>query len=317
MMRGSYSVKPRCLAAATLCVLLACAWAPCSALEWQLTTGSDWNEGPEWCGDFIIFSSNRDPSVSMDIWVIEVDGAGQFDEIFRGTQQPAADDMEPTWEVGQCGFQYYFQRTAGSDPTVIHGANTNNPNFSFPVTLGTANDRAPDRSYGDMLVFSDRAGNRDIVAIDHGGEASGWEYLTTDPADDRSPCWSPDESWVAFASDRSGNWDIWVMSAAGEDDSLRQLTDTPENEFRPAWSPTGEYIAFDREGEGIVAVDASGRAEYQITSDHSDFSPTWNDDGSMLAFTRQTSGQQIWITDNLPPSATERRSWGRVKAMYR
>lgn len=292
---------------------------PCAAAEWALTTGTDWNDDPEWCGDFIVLRSDRDPSVDNDIWFIEVDGTGQVDEFIWVARDALHDDRAPTWEYGpsQCGFYLFFERQLAGGNTEIRGM-TSSGSASILATLGAHEDRAPDRSSGRMLVYSDRNGNDDIIWIDGGGETYGSGNLTTNPADDRYPCWSYDEDWIAFASDRSGNWDIWVMSAAGEGDTLRQLTDTVEDESLPAWSPTGEYIAFAREGVGIVAADAWGRAEYQVTTGATDSSPTWSDDASMLAFSRQGGGGcNIWVTDNLPQSPVEYGTWGRLKAMYR
>lgn len=36
--------------------------------------------------------------------------------------------------------------------------------------------------------------------------------LTTNFAADTQPTWSPDGSWIAFASSRTGTWAIWVAS---------------------------------------------------------------------------------------------------------
>ncbi len=311
----SHSSTRLAIAALSIALLTA---LPCAAAEWALTTGSDTNDDPEWCDKYIATSSNRDPSIDNDIWVVEVHSDGSFKEAYRVSTGPTADDQAPTWEEGSCGFQFYFQRTEGATPTMIRGATTNSATFSFPVTLGNSNDQAPDRSSGEMLIHSDRNGNNDIVAVNHGGEAQGAWDVTTNPADDIDPCWSPDGQWIAFASDRSGNYDIWVVSVAGERDSVRQLTNTSEHEPKPSWSPTGEFIAFAREGVGIIAADALGRAEYQVTSNVSDSSPTWSDDASMLAFSRSESGgRNIWVTDDLPESPVEASTWGRLKAMYR
>ncbi len=301
--------------------LLVLLWAPlpCGAAEWALTTGTDTYDDPEWCDKYITFYSDRDPSVSHDIWVIELDASAHaVDEWYpRVTQTPTADDRAPTWEEGACGTFVYFQRSEGADPIQVFGKSVSGTS-TVDGTIGSANDQAPDRSSGEMLVYSDRNGNNDIVAINHGGEKLGWRPVTTSPADDIDPCWSPDGQWVAFASDRSGNYDIWVAIASGEDDSLRQVTDTPEDETEPAWSPTGEFIAFAREGAGIFAAGARGRVEYQVTEDGSDGSPTWSDDASMLAFSRSIGGgRNIWVTDNLPESPVEPMSWGTIKAMYR
>lgn len=305
------------LAIAALAVALTA--LPCAASEWALTMGSDTHDDPEWCDKYIAFYSDRDPSVDNDIWVVELTPYAQaIDEWYpRVTTGPTADDRAPTWAEGQCGTFLYFQRHEGSDPIQVLGKDVSTA-FSIEATLGEHDDQAPDRSSGEMLIYSDRNGNNDIVAIDHGGEDQGARNVTTNPADDIEPCWSPDGQWIAFASDRSGNYDIWVVSAAGERDSVRQLTDTPEDESTPAWSPTGEFIAFAREGVGIFAADSVGRAEYQVTSNGSDSSPTWSDDASMMAFSRSESGgRNIWVTDDLPESTVEASTWSRLKAMYR
>ena len=289
----------------------------CIAAEWQLTAGSNWNDDPEWCGDAIAFYSNRPPSSEYDIWKMEVNGTGHATEMFCCDVEAIHDDRAPTWEHGSCGSYLFFERQLAGGDTEIRGMTTS-ASAAALVTFGSHADRAPDRSSGPMLVHSDRNGNDDIVWIDHGGETYGSGSLTTNPADDRYPSWSTDENWIAFASDRSGNWDIWVMGAGGESDTVRQLTSTPDDDTMPVWSPTGEFVAFARAGSGIVAVDAWGRAEYQVTTGGTDSSPTWSDDGTMLAFSRSGSGEcHIWVTDAVPESPVESSTWGRLKAMYR
>ena len=67
--------------------------------------------------------------------------------------------------------------------------------------------------------------------------------LTTDPANDLRPAWSPDGTRIAFFSNRSDSNDIWVMDADGE--NQRELTNGSADDRRPAWSPDGARIAFD------------------------------------------------------------------------
>jgi Tol biopolymer transport system component len=45
--------------------------------------------------------------------------------------------------------------------------------------------------------------------------------LTSDPAIEGLPAWSPDGQWVAFVSDAGGNWGIWITRADGSE--RRQL----------------------------------------------------------------------------------------------
>ena len=64
--------------------------------------------------------------------------------------------------------------------------------------------------------------------------------LTTNPAEDREPAWSPDGTKIAFFRAASG---IYVMDADGTGVTL--VTPTPGRIGLPAWSPDGTKIAFD------------------------------------------------------------------------
>jgi dipeptidyl aminopeptidase/acylaminoacyl peptidase len=66
--------------------------------------------------------------------------------------------------------------------------------------------------------------------------------LTTHPANDGSPVWSPDGKTVAFISARSGGSQIWLLSLAGGEP--RQFTTLSTEADQPVWSPDGKSIAF-------------------------------------------------------------------------
>ena len=63
---------------------------------------------------------------------------------------------------------------------------------------------------GKSVVFS-YGGNLYIVDS-QGGEA---KQITSHPAYDYAPVWSPDGKTIAFASDRFGNFDIYTVSING------------------------------------------------------------------------------------------------------
>lgn len=64
--------------------------------------------------------------------------------------------------------------------------------------------------------------------------------LTTHPAHDRNPRWSPDGRRLAFLSNRSGRTQVWVLEAEGEPWQLTELkTDVQFFE----WAPDGGRIA--------------------------------------------------------------------------
>ena len=74
--------------------------------------------------------------------------------------------------------------------------------------------------------------------------ATDWlRQVTTDPADDFAPSWSPDGSTLAFTSFRIGNCDIWTIPAGGG--TPTQITTDADLDGNPAWSPDGTAIAFD------------------------------------------------------------------------
>ncbi|HEX4932732.1 MAG TPA: hypothetical protein VFV33_06090, partial [Gemmatimonadaceae bacterium] len=64
-------------------------------------------------------------------------------------------------------------------------------------------------------------------------DGTGLRRLTTDPANDRYPVWSPQGDRLAFASDRDGNDEIYVMNLDGT--GLRRLTTSPGLDVPDVW----------------------------------------------------------------------------------
>ena len=82
---------------------------------------------------------------------------------------------------------------------------------------------------GETIAFTYKG---DIYTVPaNGGKAT---QLTTHPAHDTRPIWSPDGSKIAFASDRNGNFDIFVMDKEGG--NPKQLTTHSANEYPETFS---------------------------------------------------------------------------------
>lgn len=92
------------------------------------------------------------------------------------------------------------------------------------------------------LAFqSNRAGNWDIFSMrvdctlpqEPGeiGPECDLRQLTSDPADDLLPAWSPDGRSIAFVSTRNGNPEIYIMDADGQ--NQRRLTFNSTGDWRP------------------------------------------------------------------------------------
>ena len=169
---------------------------------------------------------------------------------------------------------------------------------SFTTTEGTwmSLDVSPD---GRTIVF-DLLGDLYTLPIS-GGKAT---PLTSGPAWDVQPTFSPDGSRVAFTSDRAGGDNIWTMALDGSD-----TTQVTNESFRllngPAWTPDGQYLLARKHftsgrslGAGEVWMyHASGQAKsgLQITKQKNDQQDQGNEiavspDGRYVYFSEDMSG---------------------------
>ena len=93
------------------------------------------------------------------------------------------------------------------------------------VMVGASTEAlTPVKGNGLIAFVSTRSGNADIFTMWWDGLHP--SNLTSNPASDTDPAWSPDGTRIAFTSDRSGNRDVWVMNADGVDPV--NLTNHPE-----------------------------------------------------------------------------------------
>jgi serine/threonine protein kinase len=155
---------------------------------------------------------------------------------------------------------------------------------------------------GSQVAFSwdgEKGDNFDIyVRLVDGGAAL---RLTTDPAPDRSPSWSPDSRRLAFIR---GSAIYMVPALGGEERKLVQFTKgstgitSTISPSRISWSPDGKLLTFSGGESGaspaLWIVPAEGGEPRRITkplletfgSSAGDFSPIFSPDGSKLAFIR-------------------------------
>src|SRR5512145_404215 len=95
-----------------------------------------------------------------------------------------------------------------------------------------------------------RAG--DIWIVDADGSRP--TRLTTHPASDRSPRFSPDGARIAFASNRDGDFEIFVMSARGGDAATQLTFNEGDADRIPSWTADGTEIVYDKNFAAIYAV---------------------------------------------------------------
>jgi len=161
----------------------------------------------------------------------------------------------------------------------------------------------PQLDSGTWLAFSAAMNNNsDIYLLKADSVLQGKnpivKRLTTNPAADFDPTWSPDGMHIAIRSQRDGNDEIYVMNADGT--CQTNLTNDPLADWSPAWSPDGKHIAFarffgDNPFTDIAIVNPDGSGLTRLTNAQGEY-PTWSPDGTRLAFASARDGNyEIYV----------------------
>lgn len=190
---------------------------------------------PAWYGSEIAFTSFR--SGNADIWKIP-DSGGEPEQL---TTHPGW-DMSACWSYDGDELVISSQMGGGAQHLWILPMDGSEPT---ELTTGTA--YAPDWLWGDIVFH---ALDQEIYVTTVAGLTP--LRITTNPARDTSPSWSPYGDAIVFTSDRSGNEDIWIWSFTEEE--FEQLTFHSGADYDPDWSPDGRWIVFTSERSGNADI---------------------------------------------------------------
>ena len=160
-------------------------------------------------------------------------------------------------------------------------------------------DVSPD---GKWLVFSStrHTTQPDLYLKTIDGRAV--TQITSDPAADVQPCFSPDGKRIAFASNRSGNWDLWLIGLEGG--QATQITRSPLHEVHPSFAPDGRRLVYctfnDRAGQWelcTLQLDQPGSKKMIGVGLFPEWSPTT--DSIVYQRARQRGGRwfSLWRVD--------------------
>ncbi len=117
--------------------------------------------------------------------------------------------------------------------------------------------------------------------------------LTTEPALDNAPAWTPDGRRIVFTSARSGHNQIYVMNADGT--GVRALTTGSAASQEPAVSPSGAQLAYVayREGTGGVVTspfDSASEPAAPLARDRRESSPQYLANGELTFLVERKGG---------------------------
>ncbi len=169
---------------------------------------------------------------------------------------------------------------------------------SEPIRFGRAPDISPD---GKVVAFSYLGDIYTVEAI--GGVA---RSVTSHPAHDINPVFSPDGQHIAFSSNRHGGYDVFVTPTRGGKPTRLTFDSAPD--MVCGWSPDGKSVLFASlrtteypGGFELYTVPVTGGRERRVTpaeGKEGAFSPK----GDTIAYTR---GPGSWYRKNYRGSSND------------
>ena len=174
-----------------------------------------------------------------------------------------------------------------------------------------ASMNAPELSSEERYLAGDRTidGNRDAWIVDF--VRGGSTRLTTHPAVDGFPVWSPDGAHLAFHSQRSGNFDVWVKRFNGPAGTEQLLVGTPDNEWPLDWSSDGRFLLYHRTDQNYASSDLwvlpmTGSNREPIAAANTPFQERlgqFSPDGRWIAYETDESGRREIVVQSFPKSS--------------
>jgi hypothetical protein len=166
---------------------------------------------PNISGDLVAFESFPESLAGIPNWDLMLYDLGS-DTVYRLTQDTVDETLNDISVTADGLVRVVYTAQEGTDANVYA--------LSFRLAQRTK-----------LAFASNRDGNSEIYTMNPDG--SGVTRLTTNPALDATPAWSPDGGQIAFTSTRNGNSEIYVMNADGS--AQTRVTSHPASDTSPGW----------------------------------------------------------------------------------
>ena len=191
---------------------------------------------PAWSpdGSRVAFLSDRDGD--LEIYSQTPDGS----DLVQLTDNDAL-DYEPVWSSDGTRLAFVSERDGNPEIYVMAADGSDQTNVSSSPDPDDFPRWSPDGTrvaYVSYLEVADPntigAGNAEVYVVMADG--SGRVNLTSDPAWDGDPAWSPDGSMVVFAR-RAGHSELYVMDSGGSNVRKLEGVAGEANDCCAAWQP--------------------------------------------------------------------------------
>jgi Tol biopolymer transport system component/predicted Ser/Thr protein kinase len=163
---------------------------------------------------------------------------------------------------------------------------------------------SPDEKRLALEVADTRSNNRDIWLLELTGSI--FSRVTSDPATETDPVWSPDGRELVFASSRKGRPDLYRKVVGGPPEEL--LLESADAKYPAQWLPGGSIGFLTQNGKSFFRLPLAGDRkpvllfQSEFDKDQLSVSP----DGRWVAYNSSESGRpEVYIASF--PGFTERR----------
>lgn len=224
----------------------------------RLTWNPATDQTPIWSpdGKSIVFQSDRDGN--RELYSMDLDGSNQVN-----LTNHLGEDSHPKFSPDGASIIFDSDRDDIGGNTQLYEMNHDGSDVQRIATYEETDSYASISPDGSKILWrritptggnTETGRNSEVFLMERDGSSP--VNLTSHPAYDGWPAFSPDGKTIAFASDRDGKgvWHVYIMNIDGS--GVTRLTpDDPGGYFtKPIFSPDGSKIICTRTKDGNVEI---------------------------------------------------------------